>query len=108
MCSEDSEHETSRERFVPHGAGDRRTEKQSKLFGLVQTEDELLLVAAADVRAGVDLAKLGPDDVKVDLEAKTATVRLPPAEILGSAIDGEKTYVHTRKTGVLAQRRENL
>ena len=84
------------------------TEKQSQLFGLVQTEDAILLVAAAEVRAGVDLAKLGPDDVKVDLDAKTATVRLPPGEILGAALDGEKTYVHTRKTGVLAQRRENL
>jgi hypothetical protein len=84
------------------------TEKQSKLFGIVQTEDAILLVAAADVRAGVDLGKLGPDDVKIDLEARTAKVKLPPAEIFGSALDGEKTYVHTRKTGVLAQRRENL
>ena len=84
------------------------TEKQSKLFGLVQTEDAILLVAAADVRAGVDLAKLGPNDVVVNLDARTAKVTLPPGEIFGSALDGEKTYVHTRKTGVLAQRRENL
>jgi hypothetical protein len=84
------------------------SEKQSQLFGLVQTEDAILLVAAADVRAGVDLGKLGPDDVKVNLDARTATITLPPAEILSAALDSEKTYVHTRKTGVLAQRRENL
>jgi hypothetical protein len=84
------------------------SEKQSQLFGLLQTEDAILLVAAADVRAGVDLAKLGPDDVKVNLDARSATIALPPAEILSAALDTEKTYVHTRKTGVLAQRRENL
>jgi hypothetical protein len=84
------------------------TEKQSQLFGLVETEDAILLVAAADVRAGVDLAKLGPADVRVDTERRTAKVTLPPAEILSAALDNERTYVHTRKTGVLARRRENL
>jgi hypothetical protein len=84
------------------------SEKQSQLFGLVQTEDAILLVAAAEVRAGIDLGKLGASDVVVDVEKRTAKVTLPPAEILGSALDGERTYVHTRKTGVLARRRENL
>jgi hypothetical protein len=84
------------------------TEKQSQLFGLLETEDAILLVAAADVRAGVDLAKLGPADVVVDIDARKAKIRLPPGEILSSALDGDKTYVHTRKTGVLARRRENL
>ena len=84
------------------------SEKQSQLFGLVQSEDAILLVAAADVRAGVDLGKLGPADVVVDVDKRTARITLPPGEILSSALDGNKTYVHTRKTGVLARRRENL
>ena len=84
------------------------TEKQSQLFGLVESEDAILLIAVADVRAGVDLAKLGPGDVAVDIEKRMARIALPPAEIFGAALDGEKTYVHTRKTGVLARRRENL
>jgi hypothetical protein len=84
------------------------SEKQSQLFGLVQSEDAILLVAAADVRAGVDLGKLGPGDVVVDTDKRTARITLPPGEILSSALDGNKTYVHTRKTGVLARRRENL
>jgi hypothetical protein len=84
------------------------SEKQSQFFGLVQSEDAILLVAAADVRAGVDLGKLGPADVVVDVDKRTARITLPPGEILSSALDGEKTYVHTRKTGVLARRRENL
>jgi hypothetical protein len=84
------------------------TEKQSQLFGLIEAEDAILLIAVAEVRAGVDLGKLGPADVAVDIEKRTARIALPPAEIFGAALDGEKTYVHTRKTGVLARRRENL
>ena len=52
--------------------------------------------------------KFGPGDVQVDTEKRTARITLPPGEILSSALDGDKTYVHTRKTGVLARRRENL
>jgi hypothetical protein len=84
------------------------TEKQSKLFGLVESEDAILLVAAAEVRAGVDLAKMTPSDIVVDAVTNRVRVTLPPAEVLTTALDSERTYVHTRRTGVLAQRRENL
>ncbi len=84
------------------------TEKQSRLFGLVQTEDALLLVAVADVTAGVDLSKLREGDVQADPVAGTAVLHLPPAEILHVVFDPAQTYVHTRRTGLLAQRQENL
>ena len=38
------------------------SDKQSLLFGLVQSEDAILLVAVADVSAGVDLQKLDASD----------------------------------------------
>jgi hypothetical protein len=84
------------------------SEKQARLFGLVETEDALLLVAAADVRAGVDLGRLEPGDIEVDAANGRAKIRLPSAEIFGVALDNQRTYVHTRRTGVLAQRQENL
>jgi hypothetical protein len=84
------------------------SEKQSRLFGLVETEDALLLVAAADVRAGIDLGRLEPGDIEVDAAKGRARITLPPAEIFGVALDSQRTYVHTRRTGVLAQRQENL
>ena len=84
------------------------TEKQARLFGLVETEDALLLVAAADVRAGIDLERLEPGDIDVDPANGRATIQLPPAEIFGASLDNQRTYVHTRRTGVLAQRQENL
>lgn len=83
-------------------------EKQRALFGLVEAEDAILLVAAGDVTAGVDLSRVGDGDVKVD-DAKThAEIVLPPPEILSARIDNERTYVHRRDTDVLAKRKESL
>ena len=84
------------------------TDKQSRLFGLLQTEDALLLVAAADVTAGVDLQKLSSTDVIVDAEKNSATLTLPAPEVFHAELDNSKTYVHTRHTGALASRQENL
>lgn len=84
------------------------SEKQAHLFGWVETEDAILLVAAADVRAGVDLGRLEPGDIEVDAVSGRARIQLPPAEIFGAALDNQRTYVHTRRTGVLARRQENL
>jgi hypothetical protein len=84
------------------------SEKQSQLFGLVSTEDAILLVAVGDVVAGVDLAKLSPGDIQVTPDAGRARLVLPPPEVFHAALDGERTYVHTRKTGLLARRKETL
>jgi hypothetical protein len=84
------------------------TEKQSRLFGLIQSEDAILLVAVADVTAGVDLGKLGANDVEVDRKERRVRIQLPPAEIFHTELDNQRTYVHTRKTGLLAHRQEAL
>ena len=84
------------------------TEKQRHLFGLVEAEDSLLLVAAGDVTAGVDLGELRPDDVSADLDTKTARVRLPAPRVFATRLDSEHTYVHSRRTDTLARRQEGL
>jgi hypothetical protein len=81
---------------------------QSHLFGLFESEDALLLVAAADVAAGVDLGLIGRDDVRVDPEKHAAHIRLPPPTILSTRLDNQSTYVHTRKTDSLALRAKTL
>src|SRR5262245_48980766 len=53
---------------------------QHTLFGLVPTSDAILLVASGEVIAGVDLAKLRPEDVVVAPDRRSVTIRLPPAE----------------------------
>jgi hypothetical protein len=84
------------------------TDKQSRLFGLIETEDAILLVAVADVSAGVDLQKLTADDVQVDADKKSVKISLPAPEVFHAELDNGKTYVHTRHTGALANRQENL
>ena len=65
------------------------------LFG-----DRLLLVAHGTVIAGVDLDKLGRDDINVG-EDGTVTIALPQAEVFITALDNERSYVFERDIGLL-------
>jgi hypothetical protein len=83
-------------------------DKQSRLFGLVEADDAILLIAAGSVTAGVDLSKIRDQDIRLDETKRTASITLPPPQILSSRLDNEKSYVHTRKTDLLAERKESL
>jgi hypothetical protein len=78
------------------------------LFGMLEGEDSILLVAAGDVVAGVDLARLGPEDVQVDAERRTVRIVLPAAEVLSASLDSERTFVFSRETDLLARRSDAL
>jgi hypothetical protein len=56
--------------------------------------EEVLVIATGEVEAGVNLAEIGKDDVRV--EGDTVTLRLPEPEILSSSLDEEKTRVYDR------------
>jgi hypothetical protein len=81
---------------------------QSKLWGLVTAKDALLLVAAGDVVAGVDLAKVRDEDIRIDTAARSVRVRLPAPQILASTLDEHATHVYARSTDFLAERNEAL
>lgn len=81
---------------------------QSKLWGLVNAEDAILLVAAGDVTAGIDLTRLAEDRVTVDWEKRKVTIRPPAPEVFAARLDSERTHVHARTTDTLATRREGL
>jgi hypothetical protein len=84
------------------------TDKQSRFFGLIDTSDAILMVAAGDVTIGIDLTKLGDDDILVDREKGTARVVLPAPEVLSVRLDEAHTYVYRRTTALLAERNEHL
>lgn len=84
------------------------TSTQSRVFGLLEAEDSILLVAAADVIAGVDLSELRDGDITIDEEAGRARITLPPPRVLTTALDNERTFVHSRRTDVLARRGDHL
>lgn len=71
------------------------------LFG-----DRLLLVAHGTVIAGVDLEKLGPQDLRV--ENGVLYVRLPPAEVFIASLDNQKSYIFNRDLGALTRGDVNL
>jgi hypothetical protein len=83
-------------------------DQQSHLFGLVQAEDAVLLIAGGRVSAGVDLTDLPEHAVVANWEARTVEVHLPPVRVLTSHLDEGRTYVHTRKTDAFAIRKESL
>jgi hypothetical protein len=84
------------------------TDEQSRLFGLVQAKDQILLVAVGDVVAGVDMAKLAESDVQIDATGGSVRVVLPASEVLSTAIDEKLTHVYGRSTDLLAERKEEL
>jgi len=83
-------------------------QRQRRLLDLVEAEDSILLVAAGDVSAGVDLGALEEGDVQVQWETRQAQLTLPAAEIFSSRLDSERTFVHRRETDLLAERDERL
>ena len=71
------------------------------LFG-----DRLVFVAHGVVIAGIDMKKLGPENLQ--LENGALYVTLPPAEIFIATLDNEKSYVYDRDTGALTHGDSNL
>jgi len=63
--------------------------------------ERMLLIVHGDAAAGVDLGKLKPEDV--DVNDRSATVRLPEPELFAVRVDNEKTQVYSRETGLLSR-----
>jgi hypothetical protein len=66
--------------------------QERRLGSLTIGTTRLLYVAHGQVRAGVDLGELAPDDVRVTED--TVTVILPPPRLLDRKIDVERSYVY--------------
>jgi len=61
--------------------------------------ERVLLIAVGEVEAGVNLADIGEDDVRVNGE--TVTIRLPEPEILSTSLNEEETRVYDRDFSLL-------
>ena len=71
------------------------------LFG-----DRVLFVAHGVVIAGIDMEKIGPEDLR--MENGVLYVTLPPAEIFIATLDNQKSYVYDRETGFLTRGVQDL
>lgn len=78
-------------------------EEHPHAFGMLKTQDTILLVAAGDVVAGIDLSKMRSEDVLVKPYERRVQLRVPPAEVLSVSLDEKRTYVHSRRTTALTK-----
>jgi hypothetical protein len=65
----------------------------------VAGDNRVLLLARGVIKAGVDLGKLKPQDLRID--GKTIWINLPPARITDAYLDDKETKVVERTTGFL-------
>lgn len=68
--------------------------------------DRLLFVAHGEVRAGIDLEKLNPADLRV--EGSVLYVTLPTPEIFVATLDNDESYIYERDTGLFTKGNVNL
>lgn len=75
------------------------TSQNRELAGFVVGTTKLLYIAYGEVRAGVDLGQLQPQDVVVNGEM--LQIRLPPPRILDAKIDVTRSQVYDYDRGLL-------
>lgn len=76
-------------------------EKDTKFLPDAVRGSRVLYVGAGTVDAYVDLGKLGKDDVQVDEDRTSATLRLPHARLGTPALDPERSYAVSKQRGLL-------
>ncbi|CAL9348828.1 hypothetical protein SUDANB145_00426 [Streptomyces sp. enrichment culture] len=76
-------------------------EKDTKFLPDAVRGSRTLYVGAGSVDAYVDLGKVGRDDVTVDEDRTSATLRLPHAALGKPALDPERSYAVSKQRGLL-------
>ncbi len=83
--------------------------KSSPVFPDILAGDKILLVVHGQAIAGIDLAQLKPEDVRIDGKNQHSIhVTLPPSQVFLTAIDNDHTRVYARSTGLLIPADQNL
>jgi hypothetical protein len=66
-----------------------------------QGGDRMLLVVHGASVAGIDMAQLKPEDVRIDTGGHGIHVTLPPAQLFSTTLDDRRTRVLVRSSGLL-------
>jgi hypothetical protein len=62
--------------------------------------DRILLVVHGESVAGIDMAELRPEEVRIDAGGHGIHVTLPPAQLFATTLDDQRTRVLVRSTGL--------
>jgi hypothetical protein len=84
--------------------------KSSAVLPDLLAGDRILLVVHGQSIAGIDLARLKPEDVRITDKdgAQSIHVTLPPSQLFLTSIDNQHTRVYVRSTGLLVPVDPNL
>ena len=84
--------------------------KSSAVLPDLLAGDRILLVVHGQSIAGIDLAQLKPEDVKITGKdgGQSIRVTLPPSQLFITTLDNQHTRVYMRSTGVLVPADPNL
>jgi len=84
--------------------------KSSPVLPDLLAGDRLLLVVHGQSIAGIDLAQLKPEDVRIESKdgAQSIHVTLPASQLFVTTIDNQHTRVYARSTGLLVPVDQNL
>jgi hypothetical protein len=84
--------------------------KSNAVLPDVLAGDKLLLIVHGQSIAGVDLALLKPEDVKIDSDNGTQSIHvtLPASQLFVTTLDNDHTRVYSRTTGLLVPADQNL
>jgi Protein of unknown function (DUF4230) len=84
--------------------------KSSPVLPDLLAGDRLLLVVHGQSIAGIDLAQLKPEDVRIESKdgAQSIHVTLPASQLFVTTLDNQHTRVYARSTGLLVPVDQNL
>jgi hypothetical protein len=64
--------------------------------------DHMLLAVHGASVAGIDMAQLKPEDVRIDIATHSIHVTLPPVQLFSTTLDDRRTRLVVRSSGLLA------
>jgi len=70
--------------------------------------DRILMVVHGKSAAGIDLAQLRPEDVRIDAGGRGIHVALPASQLFATTVDGQHAQVYLRSTGLLVAADKDL
>jgi hypothetical protein len=84
--------------------------KSSPVLPDLLAGDRILLVVHGQSIAGIDLAQLKPEDVRINEKNGTRSIRvtLPASQLFVTTLDNQHTRVYARSTGILVPVDQNL
>ena len=84
--------------------------KSSTVLPDLLAGDRLLLVVHGQSIAGIDLAQLKPEDVRIENKdgGQSIHVTLPASQLFATTLDNQHTRVYARSTGLLVPADQNL